>query len=124
MTQLEDLNEAETRLQQAMLADDVAALDMILHDQVRFVGPDGITIDKQQDLAAHRSGTLAISALDQVERDTQIIANVGITRVKLHLLATVEGNPVDVVMVYTRAWSHNAEGWTVVAAHAGMSTEA
>jgi len=55
---LDSLDAAETALQHALLTNDVAALDDMLHDQVRFIGPDGLTINKQQDMDAHRRGEL------------------------------------------------------------------
>jgi len=43
---LESLEAAETAFQHALLTNDIAALDDMLHDQVRFIGPDGVTISK------------------------------------------------------------------------------
>lgn len=114
---LASLDAAETAFQQALLANDIAALDDMLHDQVRFVGPDGVTINKRQDIDAHRRGELVFSAVDQLERDTQVIDSVGITRAELRLVGTVAGDPVDVTLVYTRTWLPSAAGWLIVAAH-------
>ena len=114
---LESLDAAETVFQHALLTNDVAALDGMLHEQVRFIGPDGVTIDKQQDIDAHRRGELVFSAVDQVERDTQVIDGVGITRAELRLAGTVAGDPVDVILVYTRTWLPTPAGWLIVAAH-------
>jgi len=114
------LDAAETALQRALLANDVAALDDMLHDQVRFIGPDGLTINKQQDMDAHRRGELVFSAVDQLERDTQVIDGVGITRAELRLVGTVGGAPVDVTLVYTRTWLPTPVGWLIVAAHGSL----
>jgi len=114
---LESLDAAETVFQHALLTNDVAALDDMLHEQVRFIGPDGVTINKQQDIDAHRRGELVFSAVDQVERDTQVIDGVGITRAELRLVGTVAGDPVDVILVYTRTWLPTPAGWLIVAAH-------
>ena len=114
---LESLDAAETVFQHALLTNDVEALDDMLHEQVRFIGPDGVTINKQQDIDAHRRGELVFSAVDQVERDTQVIDGVGITRAELRLAGTVAGDPVDVILVYTRTWLPTPAGWLIVAAH-------
>jgi len=65
---------------------------------------------------AHRRGELIFSA-DQLERDTQVIDGVGITRAELRLVGTVAGAPVDVTLVYTRTWLSTPAGWLIVAAH-------
>lgn len=57
------------------------------------------------------------SAVDQVERDTQVIDGVGITRAELRLVGTVAGDPVYVILVYTRTWLPTPAGWLIVAAH-------
>lgn len=111
------LDAAETAFQHALLTNDVAALDAVLHEQVRFIGPDGVTINKQQDIDAHRRGDLVFSTVDQLERDTQVIDGVGITRAALHLVATVGGEPVDLTLIYTRTWLPTPAGWRIVAAH-------
>ncbi len=92
----------------------------MLHDQVRFIGPDGLTINRQQDMDAHRRGELVFSAVDQLERDTQVIDGVGITRAELHLVGTVAGVPVDVTLVYTRTWLPTPAGCLIVAAHGSL----
>jgi len=114
---LASLDAAEAAFQHALLTNDVAALDEVLHDQVRFIGPDGVTSNKQQDIDAHRRGELVFSTVDQLERDTQVIDGVGITRAELRLVGTVAGDPVDVTLVYTRTWLPTPAGWLIVAAH-------
>ncbi|MGH7881935.1 MAG: nuclear transport factor 2 family protein [Candidatus Dormibacteraceae bacterium] len=114
---LDSLDAAETAFQHALLTNDVAALDKMLHDQVRFIGLDGVTISKQQDLDAHRRGTLVFSTVDQLERDTQVIEGVGITRTELRFVGTVAADPVDAVLVYTRTWLPTPAGWLIVAVH-------
>lgn len=118
------LDAAETAFQQALLANDVGALDTMLHDQARFIGPDGVTINKEQDIGAHRRGELSFSTVDQLGRDTQVIDDVGITRAELHLVGTVAGSPVDVVLVYTRTWTPTPAGWRIVAAHGSVKPQA
>lgn len=117
---LESLDAAETAFQHAMLTNDVAALDAMLHAQVRFIGPDGVTIDKQQDIDAHRRGELIFSTVDEVERDTQVIDGIGITRAELHLVGRVAGAPVDGTLFYTRVWFQTAAGWLILAAHGSV----
>lgn len=51
MTDIDLLREAEMRLEQAQLSSDVDLLDILLHPQVTYVGPDGELVTKEADLA-------------------------------------------------------------------------
>jgi Domain of unknown function (DUF4440) len=116
------LHEAETRFQQALLVNDVTALERFLHEEVRFTGPDGLTIDKAADMAAHRSQAFTLTVVDELDRDVQVIGGVGITRATLHLLGATGEQEFDVVLAYTRTRIPSEHGWLVVAAHGGAGT--
>jgi Domain of unknown function (DUF4440) len=112
------LDQAETDFQRALLTNDVAALDQVLHEDVHFIGPDGATIDKATDLEAHRSEAFTLTAVDELDRQVQVIEGVGITRTTLHLLgATRDQRAVDVVLAYTRTWVPSTHGWLIISAH-------
>jgi len=111
------LNDAETRFQTALLDNDVSALDAVLHAEVRFTGPDGSTIDKAADLAAHRTRTLVLTEVGEVSREVQVIDGIGVTRAILHLVGTLADDKVEATMAYTRTWVPSADGWVIAAAH-------
>ncbi|WP_285664718.1 nuclear transport factor 2 family protein [Actinorhabdospora filicis] len=114
------LNEAENRFQAAMLDNDVSALDAFLHDEVRFTGPDGSTIDKAADLAVHRSRTLLLSEIDELGREVQVIGGIGVTRVTLRVVGTLAGDKIEATMAYTRTWIPADNGWVIAAAHGSL----
>ena len=58
------IRELETRLQKAMLASDVDALDALLADDLSFVDATGKVWSKADDLNAHRYGVQRIEQLD------------------------------------------------------------
>lgn len=115
------LHQAETRFQHALLTNDVVALDQVLHDDVRFTGPDGVTIDKAADLAAHRSHAFTLRSVDELDREVQVIDGFGITRSTLHLVGSAGEQALDLVIAYTRAWIPSEAGWLIVAAHGGAA---
>jgi len=114
------LHEAESRLQGAIRTHDVEALDALLHQEVRFVGPDGLAVDKATDLAAHRSGFLSFDEVTELQRDLQVFGDVGVTRVTLRLVGEAGGQPLDAELAYTRTWQRRADSWIVVAAHGSV----
>ncbi|GIG69298.1 nuclear transport factor 2 family protein [Phytomonospora endophytica] len=114
------LNDAESRFQTALLNNDVSALDAFLHEDVRFTGPDGSTIDKAADMAAHRAQTLLLTEVGEVSREVQVIDGIGVTRAVLHLVGTVADDKIDATLAYTRTWAPSANGWVIAAAHGSV----
>jgi len=113
----ESLDLAETELQRVVRERDTDRLAELLHDEVRFTGPDGSVIDKETDLASHRTGDLEITKLDEVARETQLFGDTGITRVVIDLAGRAGDQSVSARLAYTRTWRLGEDGWQVVAAH-------
>ena len=67
MTDAAQLIVAEQRLPAAQLESDLAALDLLLHPDLTFVGPDGRLSDKAADLHVHRVGTMRLDVLEPQE---------------------------------------------------------
>lgn len=119
-----ELETAEQRLQDAVVASNVDELDELLDDSVTFTGPDGSSIGKREDLDAHRSGTLDIQTFRATSVAARVIDGVGLTFVEASLAGTTRGRPFSTRMRYTRAWAHGPAGWRVVAAHASELSSA
>lgn len=117
------LHEAEQRLQAAVRSSDVAALDLLLDDRVVYTGPDGRCLTKQEDLEAHRSGTIAVDVFDQQDLHVTVEGTTGVTRVLAGLQGTAGGQPFTGRLRYTRTWVHADGGWRVLAAHAGAAPD-
>ena len=118
------LDAAETQFLHVLRTNDTTALDGLLHEQTRFVGPDGMTIDKATDIELHRSGQLVMTTVEELERDVQVIDGVGITRATLHVVGSAGGHAFDAVMAYTRVWVASADGWLIIAAHGSAGAAA
>lgn len=114
------LHEAESAFQVAFRTGDVVALEELLHPDVRYVGPDGIPVDRAADLAARRSGVLVLDEVVELDREVQVFGPVGVSRVLLHLVGSVSDQPIDATLIYTRTWQWVEGRWIVVAAHASL----
>lgn len=112
------LQEAEMSLQAAIRSGDTEALDLLLDDRAVYTGPDGSTMTKEQDLAAHRSRTLTVDVLDQQDLHVTVSGTTGVTRVLVHLQGTAGDQPFTAVLRYTRTWVRTDGTWRVLAAHA------
>jgi ketosteroid isomerase-like protein len=113
-----ELEAAELRLQAAMLASDVEALDALLDDECVYTGPDGVAIGKAADLEAHRSGVLDVQAFDVDALTFRVLGDTGLSFVEASLRGTAGGQPFSARMRYTRTWVRTDGAWRVVAAHA------
>jgi hypothetical protein len=113
------LIDAEHALQAAQLAGDVEALHRLLHPEVRCIGTDGVVLDKESELEAHRSGSLRLSVVDEVSLEAGLEESTGVTRAVIDLVGVVAGEPFDGRFIYSRTWIAYAGRWVVLAAHAG-----
>ena len=113
--------EAEERLRLAMLDSDVNALDEMLAPELVFTNHLGQVLGKQDDLAAHQSGKFKIEVLIPSDRRIQVIGNVAIVTVKVHLIGSYEGNGFNNNLRFTRIWNLSSGGtWQIVAAHSSV----
>ena len=98
-----------------MLTSDVATLDELASDRLRFVTLDGANVGKEADLAAHRSGTLRLSTLAPGERHIELCGEVALVNVAVELAGTYAGTPFSGLFRYTRVWCREGERIRVVA---------
>lgn len=114
---VDSLRAAERRLQAAQRTSDVEALTALLHDDVRFTGPDGTLLTKADDLHAHQSGAQVIHRVDEEDLQVFAMGATGVTWFLGTLEVTVAGERLTARARYTRTWLHTTN-WQVIAAHA------
>ena len=108
---------AERALQAAQLASDVAALDALLDERLVAIGPDGARHSKDDDLAGWRSGSSVITELVEEDVEALVAGTTGVTFLVARLAGTFAGQPMRARLRYTRTWTHDDDGWRVLAAH-------
>ncbi|HKG91502.1 MAG TPA: nuclear transport factor 2 family protein [Gemmatimonadaceae bacterium] len=107
----------EAELRRAQLAGDVAALERLIDDELVFTGPNGALFTKQDDLDAHRSGSIRITRLEPSEERIQLHGDVAVVIVRMEMAGTFFGDPFGGSFRYTRVWRRRPDGWRVVAGH-------
>lgn len=113
--------EAEERLRLAMLDSDVRVLDELLAPELVFTNHLGQVLGKQDDLAAHQSGKFKIKALTPSECHIQLMGNVALVTLKVHLIGSYAGVGFDNNWRFTRIWTLSSSGtWHIVAAHSSV----
>ena len=111
------LRACEAALRQAQLASDVAVLDQLVDDALIFTGPDGAVYGKQDDLDAHRRGTVRITRLEPSEERIQRFGSIAVVSVRMEMSGTFQGATFAGPFRYTRVWCARPEGWRIVAGH-------
>jgi hypothetical protein len=111
----DSLIEAERALQSAQLANDANALECLLHDHLRFVGPDGAAHDKAADLAACESGLVSYKSSNPIEIEVHVYGTTGLSLVLVELEVLANGESVIGEYRYTRTWLYEDDRWQIVA---------
>jgi ketosteroid isomerase-like protein len=105
----------EMRLCAAMLSSDVAELDVLIADDLLFVGPTGELATKAMDLELHRSGGTKFHELLPQELVIQVCGEQwAIAAAKIFLSGTYLGNDFAGDFRYLRVWGHGENGWQIV----------
>ena len=111
----------EERLRQAMLVSDVSVLNELLAPEIIITNHLGQLLEKQDDLAAHKSGFIKINELKPSEQHIQIHGEVAIVSVRMQISGSYDGSPANGDFRFTRVWAVSARGtWHIIAAHIGM----
>ncbi|AQZ70050.1 DUF4440 domain-containing protein [[Actinomadura] parvosata subsp. kistnae] len=118
---MEDLRDAERRLQAAQLAGDVEALDRLLDDRLIFTF-GGSVATKADDLELHRTRTQVMTKVAEEELTVLADGRTGVTWFLGTVEGTVSGAPFAARMRYTRTWLYDeTHGWRIIAVHASTT---
>ena len=115
------IHTCETRLYAAMLTSDIAELDLLISDDLLFVGPTGELATKAMDLELHRSGGTKFYELVSKELEIRVCSDeCAIAAVKIFLRGTYLGNDFTGDFRYLRVWRHREHGWQIVGGSVSM----
>jgi ketosteroid isomerase-like protein len=118
---LEEILHVEQQLQQAMMKNDVQALERLLHDDLVFTFYTGAVVGKQEDLTSHASRMLQLTELTFAEPPvTRFYGETAIVVVKAHLKGTFQGTPIDSFYRYLRVWLFQEGRWQIVAGNVSV----
>jgi ketosteroid isomerase-like protein len=96
--------EAEERLRQAMVQNDVSVLDELIAPDLLFTGINGQLAIKDDDLAAHQVRLLRLTTIEPLQQTIQLHPGFAVVSALMHLVGTYEGTPIDQHLRYTRVW--------------------
>jgi ketosteroid isomerase-like protein len=109
------IRDCETKLYAAMLASDVTALDLLIADDLLFVGPTGELATKAMDLELHRTGGTKFYELVPQELEIRVESEaLAIAAAKVSLSGNYLGNDFAGNFRYMRVWHKGKTGWQII----------
>lgn len=115
MTQDEQIIECERRLLEALKTGELKILDELLHDNLIFNIPTGLTITKEMDIDNYRSGVMTVSEILITEQIIKSIGDISTVAMTLNLKAKYKGQMIDGKFKYLRVWKLIDNSWKVIA---------
>lgn len=111
---IEKIAALEDELIRAIRASDTVALDKLLHDDLLFVAPNGLTVTKQMDLESHRSGQMIVEKLNSAIEQIKVIDDTAIVTVVYDTKGTMLGNLIEGRFKYIRVWKLFKAEWKII----------
>jgi ketosteroid isomerase-like protein len=112
---LDEIRDVELQLQQAMVKNDVQALERLIHDDLVFIDVEGNVQGKRDDIDSHASGAVVQTAVEFVEEPVmQLHGETAVVAVKAHVKVQLQGNPVEALCRYLRVWLFQDERWQIL----------
>lgn len=110
-----EIERMEERLRTAMEAGNVAELDALIDERLRFVGPDGRLYRKEDDLGLYRAGEQRLTSVVLRGLEVEVHGSTAVAVVEAELDGVFRGAIVNGRYRYLRAWSRTDSGWRIVA---------
>lgn len=104
----------EDKLYEAMKNRSLEDLNDLLHPDLLFMIPSGQTITKEMDLQTYRDGSLKIAELTPQVEELNIIDDLAVITIKMHLKGNYNNGPFEAKFKYIRFWKKFPDGIKVV----------
>jgi ketosteroid isomerase-like protein len=112
---LDEIRDVEQQLQQAMVSNDVQALERLIHEDLVFIDVEAGVQGKRDDIESHASGAVVQTAVDFVEEPImQLHGDTAVVAVKAHVIVRLQGTPVEALCRYLRVWLYQNERWQII----------
>ena len=105
----------EDRLMGAIRNCDIDHLDFLIHDDLLFIGPDGVPITKMIDLEKYRSEAIKIFDLNISNRTISVHGDTAVVVVHVSQAGTHDDIPFDGNYQYLRVWKIFGDSWQIIA---------
>ena len=104
----------EHALIKAISTSDLQSLDKILHDDLRFLAPNGQVITKAMDLASHKAGEMVVDEIKPTIEEIKIVEDTAIVVIVYDTKGMMLGNPIEGRFRYIRIWKRFSDSLKVI----------
>jgi ketosteroid isomerase-like protein len=109
---MDDVVAAEQALYRAMIAQDFAALDALLADDVVYIHSTAVAEDKQSYLAGVRDGLYDYGAIESSNVGVRTHGAVAIQTGTVVMSVAARGQPkAPITLLFTLVWKREQQGW-------------
>ncbi len=105
----------EDRLLAAMKASEITVLEELLHTDLVFNTPTGVTISKATDIENYRAGKMIVNDISIADRFIKVVDRVASVAVTVHLKANYGEHNIDGTYRYLRVWKFVNGSWKIIA---------
>lgn len=115
-----DIEKLESRLIEAIKSSDISFLETVLHDDLKFIAPNGMVVTKQMDLESHKNKTMIVESITPTIEDITLIGETAVVVVVYDTKGMMLGNPIKGRFRYLRIWKRIEDNFKIIA---GSSTK-
>lgn len=94
------------------------SLNAILDDRVQYVHSNGWTENKKEIIEDIKSGKLTMTNVKVTEANARVYKGFVIVNGKGVFSVLMDGNPLDISLLYTEVYAKRQTGWLLVSRHA------
>lgn len=99
-----DIEKMEYRLIDGIKNSNIDFLENVMHNDLLGIVPNGEIINKEMDLASHRSGNMIVEELIPTIEAINIIDDCAIVIITYETKGTMLGTPIEGRFKYNRIW--------------------
>jgi ketosteroid isomerase-like protein len=109
---VDDVSSAEQALYRAMIAQDFAALDALLSEDVVYIHSTAVAEDKQAYLAGVRNGLYDYGAIESHDVTVRYSGDVATQTGTVVMSVAARGAPkTPITLLFTLVWKRERRGW-------------
>ena len=101
-----------------MVSKQLDSLNAILDERVQYVHSNGWTENKREIIEDIRNGKLTMKSVKVTEASARVYKGFVIVNGKGVFNVVMDGNPIDISLLYTEVYAKRQNGWLLVSRHA------
>ncbi|ABZ95749.1 Conserved hypothetical protein [Leptospira biflexa serovar Patoc strain 'Patoc 1 (Ames)'] len=113
--QTQEIESLEKQLIEAIKKSDIPFLESVIHEDLRFIAPNGLIVTKEMDLDSHKNKTMLVESIVSKLEEIQIINDTAIVLIVYDTKGTMLGNPIEGRFRYLRVWKQFSNGYQIIA---------